>query len=42
MTTEQAGDFLLERREHLGLSHIQVQEWQFENFAPVAARLHGK
>lgn len=42
MTTEQAVEYLLEQREHLGISYIQVQERQFENFAPVAARLHGK
>jgi len=42
MTTEQAGEYLLEQREHLGISYIQVQERQLENFAPVVARLNGK
>ena len=41
MTTEQAVEYLLGQREQLGISYIQVQERQFENFAPVAARLHG-
>jgi probable F420-dependent oxidoreductase len=39
MTTEQAVAYLLEQREHLGISYIQVQEGQLENFAPVVARL---
>jgi probable F420-dependent oxidoreductase len=42
MTTEQAVEFLLEQRERLGISYIQVQERQLENFAPVVARLSGK
>jgi hypothetical protein len=42
MTTEQAIEYLLGQRERLGISYIQVQERQLENFAPVAARLHGK
>jgi probable F420-dependent oxidoreductase len=42
MTTEQAVAHLLEQREHLGISYIQVQERQRENFAPVVARLNGK
>jgi probable F420-dependent oxidoreductase len=42
MTTEQAVEYLLEQREHLGISYIQIQERQLENFAPVIARLHGK
>ncbi len=42
MTTEQAVTFLLEQREHLGISYIQLQERQLENFAPVIARLHDK
>jgi probable F420-dependent oxidoreductase len=42
MTTEQAVEYLLEQREHLGISYIQVQERQLENFAPVVARLNGK
>ena len=42
MTTEQAVEYLLERRERLGISYIQVQERQLENFAPVVARLNGK
>lgn len=42
MATEQVVDFLLEQREQLGISYIQVQERTFENFAPVVARLSGK
>jgi hypothetical protein len=42
MTTEQAVEYLLEQRNHLGISYIQVQERQLENFAPVVARLNGK
>jgi len=42
MTTEQAAAYLLEQRERLGISYIQIQERQLENFAPVVARLHGK
>jgi probable F420-dependent oxidoreductase len=42
MTTEQAVEYLLEQREHLGISYIQVQDNQRENFAPVVARLNGK
>ena len=42
MTTEQAVEFLLEQREHLGISYIQVQERQLENFVPVVAQLSGK
>jgi hypothetical protein len=42
MTTEQAVEYLLEQREHLGISYIQVQESQLENFTPVLARLNGK
>ncbi len=42
MTTEQAIEHLLEQRERLGISYIQVQEGQIENFAPVVARLSGK
>lgn len=42
MTTKQAVEHLLEQRERLGLSYIQVQERQLENFAPVVARLNGK
>jgi len=40
MTTEQAVEYLLEQREHIGVSYIQIQERQLENFAPVIARLH--
>lgn len=39
MTTEQVVEHLLEQREHLGISYIQIQERQLENFAPVLARL---
>ncbi len=42
MTTEQAIEHLLEQRQRLGISYIQVQEGQVENFAPVVARLSGK
>jgi probable F420-dependent oxidoreductase len=42
MTTEQAVEYLLEQREHLGISYIPVQERQLENFTPVLARLNGK
>jgi probable F420-dependent oxidoreductase len=42
MTTEQAVAYLLEQREHVGISYIQVQERQLENFTPVLARLNGK
>ena len=42
MTTEQVVEHLLEQREHLGISYIQIQERQLENFAPVVARLNGK
>ena len=42
MTTEQAIEHLVEQRERLGISYIQVQERQLENFAPVLARLNGK
>ncbi len=41
MTTEQAVAHLSEQRARLGISYIQVQERQFENFAPVVARLSG-
>jgi probable F420-dependent oxidoreductase len=42
MTTEQAVEHLLEQRERLGISYIQIQQGQIENFAPVLARLNGK
>jgi probable F420-dependent oxidoreductase len=42
MTTEQAITYLLEQRDSLGISYIQIQERQLENFAPVVARLNGK
>jgi probable F420-dependent oxidoreductase len=42
MTTEQVVEHLLEQREHLGISYIQIQERQLENFAPVLARLNSK
>ncbi len=42
MTTEQAVEYLLEQRENLGISYIQIQETQLENFVPVVARLNGK
>lgn len=42
MTTQQAVEHLLEQREHLGISYIQIQERQLENFTPVLAHLNGK
>jgi len=42
MTTDQAEAYLVEQREHLGISYIQIQERQLENFLPVLARLNGK
>ena len=42
VTTEQAVEHLLERRERYGFSYIQVSDGQMENFAPVVARLTGK
>nr|HET6901171.1 TIGR03621 family F420-dependent LLM class oxidoreductase [Ktedonobacteraceae bacterium] len=42
MTTQQAVEHLLEQREQLGISYIQIQERQLENFAPVLAHLNGK
>ncbi len=42
MTTEQAIEYLLKQRAQLGISYIQIQEGQVENFAPVVARLSGK
>ncbi len=42
MSTEQAIEHLLERRERYGFSYIQVVDGQMENFAPVVAGLTGK
>jgi hypothetical protein len=42
MTTEQAVEHLLEKREHLSISYIIVNESQMENFVPVLERLNGK
>jgi probable F420-dependent oxidoreductase len=42
MTTEQAIEHLMKQRERLGISYIQIQEGQVENFASVVARLSGK
>lgn len=42
MSTEQAIEHLLERRERYGFSYIQVSDGQMENFAPIVARLAGK
>jgi probable F420-dependent oxidoreductase len=42
MTTEQTIEYLLEQRKRLGISYLQIQEGQIENFAPVLARLNGK
>ena len=41
MTTAQSVAFLQAQRDHFGISYIQVQERQLENFAPVVARLQG-
>jgi probable F420-dependent oxidoreductase len=41
MTTEQAVAHLSEQRARLGISYLQVQERQLENFTPVVARLNG-
>jgi probable F420-dependent oxidoreductase len=41
MTTEQAVEHFMSQRERLGISYIQVQEGQIENFAPIVARLSG-
>jgi probable F420-dependent oxidoreductase len=41
MTIEQAVEYLSRQRDQLGISYIQVQERQLENFAPVVARLAG-
>src|SRR5579872_5352626 len=42
MTTQQAVEHLLEQRDHLGISYIQIQERQLENFTPILAHLNGK
>ncbi|HEY4035500.1 MAG TPA: TIGR03621 family F420-dependent LLM class oxidoreductase [Ktedonobacteraceae bacterium] len=42
MTIEQAVEHLLDQRERLGISYIQIQERQLDNFTPVLARLNGK
>ena len=42
MSIEQAVEHLLEQRERYGLSYLQIQAGQVENFAPVVARLAGK
>lgn len=42
MSTEQAIEHLLERRERYGFSYIQIVDGQMENFAPIVARLTGK
>ncbi len=42
MTIAQAIEHLEEQRTRLGISSIQVQERQLENFAPIVARLSGK
>jgi probable F420-dependent oxidoreductase len=42
MTTEEAVAYLVEKRDRLGISYIQIQERQFENFVPVVARLNGE
>lgn len=42
MTIEQAVAHLESQRARLGISYLQIQERQMENFAPVVARLNGK
>lgn len=42
MTIQQTVEELLALREDLGISYIQIQERQLENFAPVVAQLQGK
>ncbi|MBE3561398.1 MAG: TIGR03621 family F420-dependent LLM class oxidoreductase [Ktedonobacteraceae bacterium] len=42
MSSEQAAEHLLELRERYGYSYFQVYDGQFENFAPVVARLAGR
>lgn len=42
MSTEQATEHLLERRERYGFSYIQIVDGQMENLAPIVARLTGK
>jgi probable F420-dependent oxidoreductase len=41
MTTDQAVEHLLDLRDRLGISYIQIQERQLENFIPVLTRLNG-
>lgn len=42
MSIQQAIEFLLEQRERLGISYIQINQAQIENFLPVVAQLNGK
>ncbi len=42
MSTQQAIEFLLEQRERLGISYIQINQAQIENFLPVLTQLNGK
>lgn len=42
MSSEQAIEHLLERRERYGVSYIQITDGQMENFAPIVSRLAGK
>lgn len=42
MTTEQAIEHFMKQRERLGISYIQLQQGQVENFAPLVTRLSGK
>ncbi|MBO0779475.1 MAG: TIGR03621 family F420-dependent LLM class oxidoreductase [Ktedonobacteraceae bacterium] len=42
MSTEQAIEHLLEQRDRLGYSYIQVSDSQADAFAPIVARLAGK
>ena len=42
MTTEQAIGYLSEQRDQFGISYIQIQERQLENFIPVFTHLNGK
>lgn len=41
-TVDQIVETLLERRERLGISYIQIDEAHLEAFAPIVARLAGK
>ena len=42
MSLEQTIEHVLELRERYGITYLQIQTGQMENFAPVVARLAGK